>query len=94
VLIGAGGHAREIIAQVEANGNTTVDAEGIRQDWLFEKNYPWSQVLHPQYRFGAVTSRLLLRMGAGPIKAIHSGNPELDEAFAEVAAIYARHLRG
>ena len=40
------------------------------------------------------TSRLLVRMGAGPIKAIHSGNAELDAAFTDITAIYARHMRG
>ena len=94
VLIGAGAFVLLSTTWYILNGNTTVDAEGIRQDWLFEKNYPWSQVLHARRLRVPFTSRLLLRMGAGPIKAIHSGNRELDEAFAEVAAIYARHVRG
>jgi hypothetical protein len=74
-------------------GKTTVDARGVRQEWMFEKDYPWSQVLHARHLRLPFTSRLLLRAGFGPFKAIHGGCSELDTAFADVAAIYARRTR-
>jgi hypothetical protein len=94
VLIGAGAFVLLSTTWYILNGNTTIDADGVRQDWLFEKNYPWSQVMHARRLRVPFTSRLLVRMGAGPIKAIHSGNAELDAAFTDITAIYARHLRG
>ncbi len=75
------------------NGNTTIDADGIRQDWMFEKRFSWDQVLHARHLRMPFTSRLLVGLGRGPIKAIHGGCSELDAAFKDIGAIFARRLR-
>lgn len=69
-------------------GRTTVDAHGIRQDWIVPKSYEWSRISKARYLRLPFTSRLMLRAGFGPIKAIQGGTPELDAAFREIAAWY------
>lgn len=69
-------------------GHTTVDARGVRQQWLAPKDYTWSQIIRARHIRLPFTSRLMIRIGAGPMKAIQSGTPELDAAFKAIAAHY------
>lgn len=69
-------------------GRTTIDARGIRQEWIVTKDYEWSRISKARHLRLPFTSRLMLRAGVGPIKAIQGGTPELDAAFREIAAYY------
>jgi uncharacterized membrane protein len=69
-------------------GKTTVDARGIHQDWMAPKRYAWDEIVRARRIRLVVTSRLMISTGHGPMKAIHGGSPELDAAFAEIAAYY------
>ena len=69
-------------------GRTTIDARGVRQEWIVLKDYDWSRISKARYLRLPFTSRLMLRTGFGPIKAIQGGTPELDAAFREIAAYY------
>ena len=69
-------------------GRTTIDSQGIHQDWMATKHYSWEEIVRARRIRLVVTSRLMISTGRGPMKAIHSGSPELDEAFAEIAAYY------
>ena len=69
-------------------GRTTIDADGIHQDWMAPKHYGWDQIARARRVRLLVTSRLLISTGNGPMKSIHGGTPELDEAFAEIVAYY------
>ena len=69
-------------------GRTTIDSQGIRQDWMADKHYAWNEIVRARRIRLVVTSRLMISTGHGPLKAIHGGSRELDEAFAEIAAYY------
>ena len=69
-------------------GRTTIDERGVRQQWIVMKDYDWSRISKARYLRLPFTSRLMLRAGFGPIKAIQGGTPELDAAFREIAAYY------
>jgi hypothetical protein len=69
-------------------GRTTIDAEGIRQDWIFAKAWRWHEIVHAKHLRLPFTSRLVISTGTGPLKAIHGGCRELDDAFRTIAAAY------
>lgn len=69
-------------------GQTTVDARGIRQQWLVEKSYRWDEIARARHVRLPFSSRLMITTGFGPSRAIQSGSAELDEAFREIAAHY------
>ena len=69
-------------------GRTTIDSRGIHQDWMAPKSYTWEQIVRARRIRLLVTSRLMISVGSGPVKAIHGGSPELDAAFAEITAYY------
>jgi hypothetical protein len=69
-------------------GRTTIDSQGIHQDWMATKHYAWGEIVRARRIRLLITSRLMLSTGHGPMKAIHGGSRELDQAFAEIAAYY------
>lgn len=69
-------------------GKTTIDSKGLRQDWLFPKVYAWHEIGRARVVKMPGSVRLVLYTGNGPLKAIHSGNAELDRAFARIADYY------
>ena len=69
-------------------GRTTVDSTGVRQDWMFEKSYRWHEIARARVVRMPGSVRLVFSTGAGPLKAIHSGSRELDQAFAKIADFY------
>lgn len=69
-------------------GKTTIDAKGIRQDWMFTKSYRWHEISRARFIRLPFSGRLMLVTGQGPIKAVHSGNATLDRAFRDIAAFY------
>ncbi len=69
-------------------GRTTIDSQGIHQDWMATKHYTWDEIVRARRIRLLVTSRLMISTGRGPAKAIHGGSAGLDAAFAEIAAYY------
>lgn len=69
-------------------GKTTVDRTGIRQDWIFPKAYRWHEISRARFIKLPFSARLMLVTGHGPIRAVHSGNAALDDAFREIARFY------
>lgn len=69
---------------------TVVDAEGIRQVGLVNRNASWSQVSSARMpRWG--TTRLIVRRTGGPFFSVfHGGSAELRAAFKRVAATGSR----
>lgn len=70
-------------------GRTTIDAEGIRQDWVTPKAYPWTQILGARVVRTPFTTRLVMLTQRGPIRAVQGGSPELVRAFEAIVAHYA-----
>ena len=71
-------------------GRTTIDGSGIRQDGLFPKAYRWHEINRARFLKMPLSARLLLTVGSGPIRAIHSGDGQLDAAFRDIAEFYRR----
>lgn len=69
-------------------GRTTVDAKGVRQDWLFRKSYGWAEIARARVVRMPGSVRLVFATGPGPLKAVHSGSRQLDEAFERIAQYY------
>lgn len=69
-------------------GKTTIDQQGIRQDWFSPKVYRWPEIIRARVVKLPGSVRLVLHTGNGPFKAIHSGNAELDQAFRRIADYY------
>ena len=69
-------------------GRTTIDAQGIRQDGLFPRVFRWHEITRARFLKMPLSGRLLLSVGAGPIRAIHGGDDQLDAAFREIADCY------
>lgn len=69
---------------------TVVDAEGIRQIGLVNRNARWSQVASVRMpRWG--TTRLIVRRAGGPFFSVfHGGSAELRAAFRRVAGAHHR----
>ncbi|MEZ5650789.1 MAG: hypothetical protein R3E87_09610 [Burkholderiaceae bacterium] len=68
-------------------GKTTIDAEGIRQDWIFPKVYRWEEIYKAKLLRLPFGTRLVLTTSRPPFKAIHGGTDELLTAFEEIAAM-------
>ncbi len=71
-------------------GKTTIDQQGIRQDWFSPKVYRWHEIVRARVVKLPGSVRLVLHTGNGPLKAIHGGNSELDQAFKQIADFYKR----
>lgn len=69
-------------------GTTTIDAQGVRQHWITEKKYNWTEIKWAKHMRLPFTSRLMISTGSRPLKVIQSGTPELDAAFKEIVAYY------
>lgn len=65
---------------------TVIDADGIRQTGLINRNVSWNQMASARLaRWGA--TRLIVRREGGPFYSVfHGGTPELRAAFERVAA--------
>lgn len=88
LMVGAAGVVL-VNAWYIVTGRTTVDAHGVRQQWMFEKSYRWSEIMRARRVRMPFSSRLALVTGRGPVRAIHGGSSELDRAFDEVTRIFS-----
>ena len=88
LLMAAGAAVVLVSAWYMLTGRTTVDSRGIRQDWMFARQYRWHEIARARHVRMPFTSRLVISTGTGPFKAVHSGCRELDEAFRTIAAAY------
>ena len=91
-LLLAGGGLLVVSAWFILTGHTTIDAQGIRQDWVFRKQFEWHQIAGARLVRLPLQPRLLLSTGRGPIRAIHGGDPAVIEAFRRIDAYY-RQIR-
>ncbi len=91
-LLAAGGGLLVVSAWFILTGHTTIDAQGIRQDWIFRKQFDWHQIAAARLVRLPLQPRLLLSTGRGPIRAIHGGDAAVIEAFRRVDAYY-RQIR-
>ncbi|MGB7181201.1 MAG: hypothetical protein WA888_05265 [Burkholderiaceae bacterium] len=69
-------------------GKTTIDSEGVRQDWFSGKTYKWDEIRKVSMLRLPMATRLVINTGKPPFKAVHSGSPVLTEAFEEIVRIY------
>ncbi len=90
MLMAAGGAVVLVTAWYILTGRTTIDAQGIRQDWMFAKSFGWRDIARAKFLKLPFTSRLLIVTGRGPVRAVHAGSRELEAAFREIAAWYGR----
>ncbi len=70
-------------------GRTVLDRDGIRQEWVTPKNYRWDEIYRARIIKLPLNTRLMLNTGKPPFKMIHAGTDELEQAFEEVARLYA-----
>jgi len=71
-------------------GKTTIDSRGIRQDWIFPKDYAWHEITRARLVRMPLMPRLVLMTPRGPFKAVHGGNKALLTAFADIDASFRR----
>lgn len=69
-------------------GRTTVDAHGIRRSGLFGNEVRWEQISRASLLRVPFSPRLVVMPVAGPMRAFHAGNAELEAAFREIEQIY------
>jgi hypothetical protein len=93
VLMAAAGAVLLVSAWYILTGKTTVDARGIRQDWMFPKRFGWHEIARVRFVRMPVVPRLVVMTGRGPFKAIQSGCRELDQAFEEIVRLYGGRPR-
>lgn len=74
-------------------GKTRIDSEGIRQDWIFPKQYRWEEIYKAKMLRLPMATRLVLTTPRPPFKAVHAGTPELEKAFADIAAMLPGRIR-
>jgi hypothetical protein len=67
---------------------TTIDAEGIRQTGLPERKLRWDQLAQATVGGSPFARRLRVRTVAGRRIFFAGGTPELEAAFARIAAAY------
>jgi hypothetical protein len=91
VLLGAGAMVALTGWSVLA-GRTTIDARGIHQGGLPAKELRWDEIVRARRIRLPLTCRLLVSTGRGPLKAMHSGDRALDEAFDEIAGWYQARI--
>ena len=71
-------------------GKTTIDSRGIRQDWIFPKDYAWHEITRARLVRMPLMPRLVLMTPRGPFKAVHGGSRALLAAFADIDASFRR----
>lgn len=90
MLMAAGGAVLFSSTWYILTGKTTIDAKGIRQDWLFPKDFSWHEIARARLVRMPLVPRLVLMTPRGPLKAVHGGSPALLAAFREIDAFYRR----
>lgn len=90
MLMAAGGAVLFSSTWYILTGKTTIDAKGIRQDWLFSKEFSWHEISRAGLVRMPLVPRLVLATQRGPLKAVHGGSPALLAAFREIDAFYRR----
>lgn len=69
-------------------GKTTVNAEGVSQEWVMPKSYKWEEIFRARLVKLPMNTRLIINTGKPPFKTIHAGTPELREVFERIARMY------
>lgn len=87
MLLGGAGIAMVVTCGYIVAGKTTVDARGVRQDWLITKDYAWEEIQSARVLRLPLATRLLMVTARPPYKTVHAGSPELRAAFEEIATM-------
>lgn len=88
LLLAAAAAVLLVTAWYILTGRTTLDREGIRQDWVVRRQFRWHEISRARVMRMPFSTRLLLATGGGPMKAVHAGDAILRQAFARVSAFY------
>lgn len=88
-LIGAVAIGMMISGWYIVMGKTTVNAQGVSQEWVMPKSYKWEEIFRARLVKLPMNTRLIINTGRPPFKTIHAGTPELREAFERVARMYS-----
>lgn len=72
---------------------TTIDAQGIRQSGLIDRQTGWDEIGYARVRGPSFSRRLVVRNLAGRFRYYYGGTPELAAAFERIAAAYPRKPR-
>lgn len=73
-------------------GKTRIDAEGIRQDWIFARFYRWEDIFKAKVLRLPMGTRLVLTTARPPFKSVHAGTRELEEAFEDIELMFPGRL--
>ena len=80
-------------------GRTTIDAQGIRQSWLWPKRMKWSEVSSARFiglpfMTWLFPPRLMLKRANGSYTVFNGGTPQLHRLFAELTvAVQNRQMQ-
>lgn len=69
---------------------TTVDGQGIRQSWMFNKTVTWDELAGARVIRLPAAMRLLVRTQTGRFVIFHAGTTALADAFIAIARRYSR----
>jgi hypothetical protein len=75
---------------VMMRSKTTIDAAGIRQSGLTEKQATWQEVRSARLFGPPFARRLMVRKASGRLLFFFGGSPELLAAFGRIAQAYRR----
>jgi len=75
---------------VMMRSKTTIDATGIRQSGLTEKQATWQEVRSARLFGPPFARRLMVRKASGRLLFFFGGSPELLDAFGRIAQAYRR----
>lgn len=93
MLIGGGALAMAWTTYFIVTGRTTIDSDGVRQDWFTGKAYTWDEIRKVSMFRLPMATRLVINTGKPPFKAVHSGSPEVTAAFERIVQIYNERAR-
>ena len=69
---------------------TVIDATGLQQTGLIDKKIAWNEIRQARLRGFGFARRLVVSTGYGKFRAFYGGTPQLQAAFAAIAARHAQ----
>lgn len=78
-----------VIAYYMWFGRTTIDAEGIKQEWVFNRRISWEEIRMAKFVPLLFSKRLVCFPHRGRPVIFHAGERPLEIAFAHIALAYS-----
>jgi len=78
-----------VIAYYMWFGRTTIDAEGIKQEWIFNRRIGWEEIRMAKFVPLLFSKRLVCFPHRGRPVIFHAGERPLEIAFAHIALAYS-----